>query len=71
MTVQEILTLFEVKDEKVKEDLENKANVIRIAVSSAMSGKPVKLFEEKKPKAKKGSLKDRQEEFKALDDLGL
>lgn len=70
MTIHEVLTLIELKDKKAKEDLENKANVIRIAISSAMSGKPVKIFEDE-PKVKKGNLKHRAEEFKALDDLGL
>lgn len=70
MTIHEVLTIIEVNDKKAKEDLEAQANIIRIGFSSAMSGKPIKLFEDE-PKAKKGSLKDRAEEFKALDDLGL
>lgn len=71
MTIHEVLTLIEAKDNKAKDELEAEANIIRIAISSAMSGKPIKIFEDSKPKAKKGSLKDRAEEFKALDDLGL
>lgn len=71
MTVYEILTFFEVYDKKAKEDIEQEANIIRIAVSSAMSGKPIKLFEEEKAKAKKNISKNRAEEFKALNDLGI
>lgn len=71
MTIFELITFLEVRDVESREDLETEANVMRIAINSAMSGKPLKLFEENAPKIKKGSVKNREEEFKALDDMGL
>lgn len=51
--------------------MEEQAQIIRISVNSALSGKPVKLFDEDSPKVKRVTLKERYEELKALDDLGL
>ena len=70
MTIYEILTFLEIKDEDIREELEMEANVIRLAVNSAMSGKPLKLFEEK-PTSNRRSLEEREEELKALEELGL
>ena len=71
MTIPELLCIFEETESKTKEDIEVQANTIRIAVASAMNGKPMKLFEKDhaKPKATKSTKKKREEEMEAIKDL--
>lgn len=70
MTIYELDILFKEKLKKIKSDFEAKANIIRIAISSAMNGKKIDLFE-KEERVIKRSKGDGKRELKALDDLGL
>lgn len=71
MTVHEIRVFLDTHNVKMRDKMEEQAQIIRISVNSAMSGKPIKLFEEDSPKVKRVTLQERYEELKALDDLGL
>lgn len=68
-TIYELSLLFVVLNDKEREEYEAKANIIRVAVNSAFSGKPLKLFEDNKSKVNKKPKKNRKDTMEALKDL--
>lgn len=68
MTPFEIFNFIEARGLADKDELTGLAQCVRLGVNSAMSGKPLKLFEDDN----KASKRDRdRDELRELDEMGL